>query len=151
MMEQLHLERIVVVMDQALYAKATEIAWKHREKYARIVLRMGTFYTIMTLLFQDAGLRDLCIESGIVAEGSVSGVLDGKMYNRAVRTHKYIYEALMRLVWKGFIPWIEANLQHQLDLVTSLLTVVSRGAVRSAASSYMQQCLWWLVRAPCLS
>ena len=51
----------------------------------------------MTLLaiigkgFQDAGLRDLCIDSGIVAEGSVSGVLDGKMYNRAVRTHKYIY------------------------------------------------------------
>ena len=122
MMEQLHLERIVVVMDQALYAKATEIAWKHREKYARIVLRMGTFHTIMTLLaiigkrFQDAGLRDLCIESGIVAEGSVSGVMNGKMYNRAARTHKYIYEALMRLVWKGFIPWIEANLQHQLRL-----------------------------------
>ena len=131
MMEQHHLERIVVLMDQALYAKATEIAWKHREKYARMVLRMGTFHTIMTLLaiigkrFQDAGLRDLCIESGIVAEGSVSGVLDGKMYNRAVRTHKYIYEALMRLVWKGFIPWIEANLQHQLDSVTALLKKVS--------------------------
>ena len=131
MMEQLHLERIVVVMDQALYAKTTEIAWKHREKYARIVLRMGTFLSIMTLLaiigkrFQDGGLRDLCIESGIVAEGSVSGVLDGKMYNRAVRTHKYIYEALMRLVWKGFIPWTEANLQHQLDSVTALLNKVS--------------------------
>ena len=31
----------------------------------------------------------------------------------------------MRLVWKGFIPWIEANLQHQLDLVTALLKKVS--------------------------
>ena len=121
----------MVVINQALYVEATEIAWKHREKYARIILRMGTFHAIMTLLaiigkrFQDAGLRDLCIESGIVAEGSVSGALDGKMYNRAVRTHKYRYEALMRFVWKGFIPWIEANLQHQLDSVTALLKKVS--------------------------
>ena len=31
----------------------------------------------------------------------------------------------MRFVWKGFIPWIEANLQHQLDSVTALLKKVS--------------------------
>ena len=36
-------------------------------------------------LFQDAGLKDICIEAGIVAEGSINGVLDGKHYNRAVR------------------------------------------------------------------
>jgi len=49
------------------------------------------------------------------------------MYNRTVRTHKYIYiyEALMRLVWKGFIPCTEANRQHQLDSVTALLKIVS--------------------------
>ncbi len=40
--------------------------------------------------FRDAGLKDICIESGIVAEGSVNGVLDGKHYNRAVRVHKCI-------------------------------------------------------------
>ena len=28
---ELHLETIIVVMDQALYAKATEITWKHKE------------------------------------------------------------------------------------------------------------------------
>ena len=50
MMVQLHLEQIVMVMDQALYAKATYIAWKHKSKYANIILRMGTFHTIMTLL-----------------------------------------------------------------------------------------------------
>ena len=42
-------------------------------------------------------VKDICIEAGIVAEGSINGVLDGKHYNRAVRVHKYIYEALMRL------------------------------------------------------
>ena len=69
MMTQLHLVQIVVVMEQALYAKATEIVWKHTSKYANIILRMGTFHTIITLLaiigkrLQDAGLLDTCIES----------------------------------------------------------------------------------------
>ena len=131
MMVQLHLEQIVMVMDQALYAKATDIAWKHTSKYANIILRMGTFHTIMTLLaiigkqFQDAGLRDTCIESGIIAEGSVSGVLEGRMYNRAVRVHKYIYEALLRLAWKGFIPWLEAHHPNQIHSVSALRDQIS--------------------------
>ena len=55
------------------------------------MLRMGVFYTACTLLsiigkrFQDAGSRDLCVESGAIAEGSVAGVLDGRRYNRGVR------------------------------------------------------------------
>ena len=101
--DTLQLKSIVVVLDQALYAKATEIVWKYPDMFKGIILRMGAFRTICTLLstlgkrFQDAGLRDICIESGVVAEGSVSGVLDGRRYNRAVRFHKLMYEALQRL------------------------------------------------------
>lgn len=113
--ETLKLNSIVVVMDQALYAKAAEIAWKHTDKYKHIILRLGTFHTIcnaMSILgarFQDAGLRDLCIEGGLIAEGSVTRVLEGKMYNRAVRIHKLVYEALMRLAWMEFILWVESS------------------------------------------
>ena len=105
----LGLESIVVVFDQALYAKATEIIWKHRDTFSEVIPRMGAFHTLCTLLniigkrFQDAGLRDLCIESGIIAEGSVEKLLLGKQYNRAVRFHKLLYEALQRLAWKGFV------------------------------------------------
>ena len=76
---------------------------------------MGAFHTIGTLLgiigkrFQDAGLRDICIESGIIAEGSVSGVSEGKRYNRAVRFHKLLYESLMRAAWPGFQTWLVEN------------------------------------------
>ncbi|KAK3730477.1 hypothetical protein QZH41_014705 [Actinostola sp. cb2023] len=113
--KRLNLDEIVVVLDQALYAKACEVAWKNRELYRNIIFRLGTFHTICNVMsiigkrFQDAGLRDICIESGILAEGSVSSVIEGKMYNRAVRIHKYIYEALMRLIWQQFIPWLTAN------------------------------------------
>ena len=84
---------------------------------------MGVFHTCCTLLaiigklFQDAGLRDMAIESGIVAEGSLSGVMDGRRYNRGVRFHKLMYEALMRLVWKGFRPWIAENHEESKDLI----------------------------------
>ena len=59
---------------------------------------MGTFHTIgvfnsiLGKRFQDAGLRDLCIEAGIIAEGSVSAVMEGEQHNMAVRTHKIVYE-----------------------------------------------------------
>ena len=33
----------------------------------------------------------------------------------------------------------------------STASLVSRGVMRSAASSYMQLCVWWLVCAPCSS
>jgi len=122
-MQSLQLNKIVCVFDQALYAKAAEVLWK-QEKFKNIIIRMGVFHTIGNLLstigkrFQDAGLRDLCVESGVIAEGSVSGVMDGRRYNRAVRLHKLVYEALMRLAWKGFLPWLEENHSrniHHLD------------------------------------
>ena len=119
----LKLKSIVLVFDQALYAKVTEVQWKQSERFKDIVLRMGAFHTACTMLtviakrFQDAGLRDLCIESGVIAEGSVAGVLEGRRYNRAVRLHKLVYEALMRLVWQGFRPWIENNHEGSTAIV----------------------------------
>jgi len=79
--KELQLEVIVVVMDQALYAKATEIVWKHYDVFSSVLLRMGAFHTICNALsilgkrFRDAGLKDICTEAGLVAEGSIN---DGK-------------------------------------------------------------------------
>ena len=79
--ESLQLNSIVCVFDQALYAKAAEIVWKH-EKFKNIIIRMGVFHTICNLIsilgkrFQNAGLRDLCVESGVIAEWSVTGVME---------------------------------------------------------------------------
>ena len=73
-MHSLHLRKIICIFDQALYAKAAEIIWKHPEKFQNtIIIRLGAFHTICTLLatigkhFQDAGLRDLLIESGVLS------------------------------------------------------------------------------------
>ncbi|CAG9762490.1 unnamed protein product [Ceutorhynchus assimilis] len=55
----------------------------------------------------DAGLSDLLVEAGVAAEGSLSSIITGKHYNRAVRTHKVVFEAMMRIIWKSFLPWLE--------------------------------------------
>jgi len=76
----LKLKGIVLVFDQALYTKATKV----QSKQIQILLKTGIFHTACIMLsnfgkrFQSAGLRDLCVESGVIAEGSVSGVLDGR-------------------------------------------------------------------------
>ena len=107
----LELDSVIVVFDQAIYSKAVEIMWKHGEEFKSVVPRLGAFHTIVVLLsiigkrFGDAGLRDTIIESGVIEEGSVAKVLDGKHYNRAVRFHKLMYEACMRILWEGFREW----------------------------------------------
>jgi TATA-box binding protein (TBP) (component of TFIID and TFIIIB) len=77
-MQSLELNAIVCVFDQALFAKAAEVVWKHPEKFKGIILRLGVFHIICTLLstigkrFQDGGLRDICVEAGVIADGSIA-------------------------------------------------------------------------------
>ena len=86
--ETLSLKCIVLVFDQALYAKVMEVLWKRRGQFSQLIPRMGAFHTICTYFitvvgkrFQDASLKDLCIEPGVVAEGSISGIFNGRHYN----------------------------------------------------------------------
>ena len=56
-----------------------------------------SFLKILGKRFCEAGLQDLMVESAIVASGSINGVLSGHNYNRSIRCHKIVYEALERL------------------------------------------------------
>ena len=129
--KQLCLDSIVVTLDQALYAKASEIVWKEN-CFKHIILRMGTFHTICNALsilgkrFGDGGLKDILIESQLIAEGSVNGVIDGKHYNRAVRAHKCIYEAMMRLAWSEFIQWLENKDDKDEEEIASVKVFLER-------------------------
>ena len=94
MADQLGQHDVIVVFDQAIYAKALEGLWQKKDQFQRLVVRIGSFHTICAFLaaigkrFGDAGLADVLVESGIVGSGSVAGVIEGRHYNRAVRTHK---------------------------------------------------------------
>ena len=101
-------ESVVIVLDQAIYCKAQEILWKHKEQFSRVVLRMGAFHTCLTFLatigrrFGDAGLADFTTEAGVLGSTAAAAVISGKHYNRAVRAHKIVMEALYRVLWRKF-------------------------------------------------
>ena len=75
------------------------------------------FHLLLMLLgvigsrFGDAGLRELAVESDVVAEDSMDKAINGKRYNRDVRLHKCVYEALMRLLLKEFESSVTAGLE----------------------------------------
>ena len=61
--ERLQVNEIVIVLDEAIYAKAQMIRWKEEEFKNRIVIRLGEFHIIMSFssaigkIFKDAGLK----------------------------------------------------------------------------------------------
>lgn len=111
---ELKIQGVVLVCDMAIYSKAQEIRWASRSGvdsalYEKIVLRPGEFHTCMTFLavlgkkYGSAGLKDLLIESRIVAVGSVNSVLSGKAYNRAIFAHKTMIEVMEFLRFQAFL------------------------------------------------
>ena len=100
--DQLQLKPIICVYDQSIYSKVLQTKCKEPAKFKYMFLVMGTFHIIITFLavittqFKDAGLRDIAIQSNIVAEGSVDTMLSGtRYYKRAIRVYKIIYEAFL--------------------------------------------------------
>ena len=57
--------------------------------------------------------QDVFIESGIISEGSVKGVLTGKHYNRSVFCHKILYEAVQRLRFEAFFDQLDEVKQER--------------------------------------
>ena len=99
-----------------------EVLWKQKEQFKGLVVMMGGFHLLMTLLaiigsrFGNAGLRDIAVHSEMIAEGSIDSVLSGKHYNRGVRLHKIISEGITKLLLDDF----EASLVRICDLKTQL-------------------------------
>ena len=76
------------------------------------------------------------IESDIVAAGSVNGILSGKHYNRSIRAHKLIYEAMKRLQVKAFLNSLPENDERRCDF--SSIGVALLGSIDS--DNFMDVC-----------
>ena len=107
--DQQNVKSIVFGYDQAIYAKTYQIKCKGQEKFQDLFLMMGTFQIILTFLavissrFKDICLRDILIQSSVVAEVSVEAMLTGsRAYKRAIRTCKIMYEAFSRILLDDF-------------------------------------------------
>ncbi|XP_041359488.1 uncharacterized protein LOC121375875 [Gigantopelta aegis] len=127
--DNMELNNVVLVFDQAIYAKAQQIRWSNDLYMSRIVVRLGEFHTCMSYLgvlgkrFKEAGLQDILIEAEVVAQGSINGVITGHHYNRSIKAHKLMYEALERLRLKAFFDSIseEQVAEHFLPFTEEMV------------------------------
>ena len=62
----------------------------------------------MVSLFQD-----IPVEAEVIALGSIKGVMPGKHYNRVMRSHKIMFEALQRMRFQAFLSSL--NEDHRAD------------------------------------
>ena len=73
-----------------------------------------SFLGILGKRFGPAGLSDIWIESDVVAAGSINAALQGKHYNRAVRGHKIVFEALFRHLLQDYLESLSEEKQNAL-------------------------------------
>ena len=95
----------------AVYMKAKQIQWRYPVEFWNVVIGMGAFhisYNYLALIgkkYRDSGIEDLHIESGVDAAGSTSLLVKGKSFNRGIRAHKLLSEAMFRIIWMASIEW----------------------------------------------
>jgi hypothetical protein len=56
----------------------------------------------------------LLVEADLVAVGSLKGVMTGKHYNRSLRAHKVIYEAMMRMLFNSYLQSLPQESQIEI-------------------------------------
>ena len=89
---------VITVLDRCL--KIKDQLFVYLIKYKDCIVMFGIFHMIIMYLgiigrnISHAGLKDLIIQSDVVATGSVNKALSGKTYNCSDRAHKIVYEPL---------------------------------------------------------
>jgi len=88
------------------------------------------FFAVVGHRFGSAALRDVLAD--VLVTGSVDGALEGRHYNRKLRVHKLVSEALGRMRWSAFRKW---NENHTDPVNVYELTSVFRD-LRAEMSEY---------------
>ena len=126
--EQVGQTHTVLVIDQAIYCKAVDIVVDRKNEFAKVVLRMGPFHIMLAFLgvlgkrMECSGFEDILVESDAFAEGSVSGVMSGRSYNRAVRAHKLVAEAIERLLHEK-LPYENLDPEYKKTIKSAITNV----------------------------
>ena len=95
---------------------AQQVKWSHPLELPHLTIRLGGFHTLCTFiacigkLRGDSGLKDLLVDSGVYAGGTVERILTGHQFHHAVRGLTMCSEVLMGRFIDAFLRW--ENQQH---------------------------------------
>ncbi len=66
--------------------------------------------------------KDIIIESSIIGQSSVRGVLSGTFYNGSTRCHKVLHEALKRICFQVFMEILSPDEQKSIEEHIAILS-----------------------------
>lgn len=110
----------VLTFDEQLYCKAKMLQWAKPDECKNLVVMLGGFHIQMNFTkiigqyMADSGLKDILVESGVYGENTAESILNGKQWNRTIRAHKLVFEALWRILWQKILHWLNEN-EVQID------------------------------------
>ena len=90
---------VVTTFDLSVCMKAYPIIWNQPKKFEDHIIMIGTFHVVCAYFkmigkkMVGTGLSDILLEAGLIGSGSVTGVMTGKHYSRAMHCHKILLEA----------------------------------------------------------
>ena len=115
----------IVTFDQPLYQKASEIVASSPGDLGNVIVRLGGFHLLMSFMgavgniMAGSGLEELW--STVYAPSSVSHMITGHAYSRALRAHFLTQEALATILLKSSAALDETSKENLRQLYTSLL------------------------------
>ena len=102
MINDLEISLIYVHVDEMVYSKLCHIIWKNTELYKCIVILMGGFHQLRVKhrliykRFSYIGIKDWCVDAGVIAPSSAAQAVVGRHYYRCMRLHKECFDALVQ-------------------------------------------------------
>lgn len=102
---------VITTFDLGVCMKAFPLVWNSPEKYKNHIIMIGTFHLICAYMkavgkkMSGSGLEEVFLESGLVGNGSIDGVMGGKHYDRAINCHTVILENLESLLLNQFVKY----------------------------------------------
>lgn len=104
----------VLSCDMSIYLIAKKIQ-QSTEEFQELILRIGTFHLQKNFLrclgqyIEGSGLDSILIEANVYGSNTLAAILKGTQYNRGIRAHKLMYEALRSIQFSLFIDYIHSS------------------------------------------
>ena len=122
-------EYTLVTMDLATAKIAYDLIWSDHDLYQKVVLNLGPFHTICSYMgavgnmMSGSKFEDIVVEAGLCASVSIEQVMSGRHYNRAIRVHHRMLDAVENMLLNAFRDTLD--LTHQNDSLAAVVALAS--------------------------
>ena len=143
-LSQLHQKHMAIFCDEGVYHIAREITLQKPVEFGELVLCLGSFHLIKTLLacigkyISGSGCRTIWTESRAFGVDVVESVLSGSDYERSVEGIKLLEECISQLQWIEFLQDNASNYIEELEKIKSLKLAVSQKK-KTESQKYLQE------------